>query len=59
MDLLTLVIAVLCFCLAAWLIRKFGTEPYATWGLWALGVFAIIFACERLGIFAMLRGIKI
>lgn len=59
MDLLTLVLAVVAFCVAAGLIRKFGSEPYATWGLWVLGVFALIFVCERLGLFELLRSIRI
>lgn len=59
MDLLTLLVAVLAFCAVAWLIRRFGTEPYATWGLWALAIFAVIFACERLGLFGLLSGIRI
>jgi 4-amino-4-deoxy-L-arabinose transferase-like glycosyltransferase len=59
MDLLTLLLAVLAFCAVAWLIRRFGTEPYATYGLWALAVFALIFVCERLGLFGLLRGIRI
>lgn len=59
MDLLTLLIAVLAFCLVAWLINRLATDPYRTWGLWVLFAFAIIFACERLGIFALLRSVAI
>ncbi len=54
-----LVLAILLFCLAGWLIYTFAREPFRTPGMWLLGVFAVIYVLERLHIFALLQRIAI
>lgn len=54
-----LVLAVILFCIAAFLIQKFGKDPYRAWGLWALSIFGIIYILERLHIFELLQRISI
>jgi hypothetical protein len=54
-----LVLVILLFCFAAWLIRRFATEPYRTYGLWALAFFGLIYILERLHIIALLDRVQI
>jgi hypothetical protein len=58
-SLYELILVILGLCVAYWLITKFAVEPYKRWGVFALAIFAIIYLCERLGIFNILKGIVI
>ncbi len=54
-----LVLVILLFCLAAWLISAFAKEPFRYYGIWLVGIFALVYALERLHVFELLQRVMI
>ncbi len=53
-----LVVVIFIFGLAAWLLSK-ASPPWNNYGLWLLGIFAVIYLFERLHIYDFLQKIMI